>query len=939
MAVVIEDAKASPSAPPRRTTNRTRKVPSRLLPSPSPPPSRPSSYGSVSKAQKPAQQHAVSTPTQQTRSKKGGKASASPPPAQPAVDALSVKSKSTSNIFTSKENLTPKDEEDQGEELGLGKRKRRPSTMYKPPSTLTSASSEVTTPSLHVSRPKKKSISPCPEGAGTEIAEASESPLAQHARRTANAGGKGKPRTARVSSGSARKIINSLEPVSEKEKESAANNNSQGAAYESDGGVGVQDVPDSDAEFEDGFDGHVGHARLATRPGQRATFRKGSDSKVGAELPPPPLLPRGAVASIEVPADLLQPTTFTKGGHVSQSPESASSKRMRLGLKASGQRFGEPLSPETPLAKKGHNAHLDSKKRLPASLHSLLGHTRTKSAPNFERSDACVMFATKSVRSPFGVSSLHHTSAPPTNLEDSENEDEEDDFHKAMLDGVEFDTFDGPRSEGAKGSLWNGKQGNSSSGNVSDDAEAEDTPATTPRSPQSGCELPIASALDLERAENRRGKESNGFADISAKTSEKSRSRSHPPARSRDSVFAHALPTSVVSHDRPNQHAGSLTLSLPYSPDEVAESGSPRLGGADSQASILDERFSTPIVERRHHIRVDNQSLCANGVPDSIKLESSEGLGISQSSTTNPLLGLSSRLDIGSPLLSPSHALGQVSQPPSPFVMGIGADVGADLDHPVPLLLPPSQPIPAPGPTTTGVVSHHEDKDAVARRLEFKVEEDQNLEGATKATQISSRHISFNMRKPVSSSTWSSQPGAGTGSKSGGPGDGASSVLDKLASKGVEPWTRDVAQSLRDDGSDPWIERTSTPDMSSAMTSPFRDTDCEVEGENDGENLLFGPPETVGLQELDQAWGGDGDSAEDEILAFSKEAAAKATPIPTVCSSVTPPSSVSPTPPPAPGSLDLKSKRGPEQQEVVTTKRKAKITRLDHVDVTGTRRF
>lgn len=133
----------------------------------------------------------------------------------------------------------------------------------------------------------------------------------------------------------------------------------------------------------------------------------------------------------------------------------------------------------------------------------------------------------------------------------SDVEDDDDDFHVAMLDGggdFDFrmrDNFDAKSLVGS---------------------DTEDTPATTPRSPQSSCDLP----------EQRRA---SSVPEAAGNLSSESRGAERKESHNEDAVFAHALPP---SSRRPHTHAGSLTLSLPFN----------EVGHANAAAEVDEEILS-----------------------------------------------------------------------------------------------------------------------------------------------------------------------------------------------------------------------------------------------------------------------------------------------------------------------------------------------------------
>jgi hypothetical protein len=254
---------------------------------------------------------------------------------------------------------------------------------------------------------------------------------------------------------------------------------------------------------------------------------------------------------------------------------------------------------------------------------------------------------------------LGRMSLPAASIaDDSDGDgDDEDDFHQAMLDGGDFDVADDFSDAGRSG--W--KKSPYATGTTSDE---EDTPATTPRSPQSCAELPVELASKASAAEQAKS------ASPKEKTTEAAGKDAQDSAAAADSVFVHALPP---SSRRPHTHAGSLTLSLPFD-----EADAPTAGD-----DLAVARGATPLVERK------TSKVIEGATPASV--------GASQPSLVGLNLSLQSEAGDDAGLLSPGHALLGLAAPPrngmssthgSPFVHAAVLD---RISSPAPLALPPSR--------------------------------------------------------------------------------------------------------------------------------------------------------------------------------------------------------------------------------------------------------
>ena len=623
------DAAANEQTPARRTTTRTRKLPSRLLPSPSPPPSRPSSLYNAAK-------HA-----------KGGKdasdgSTISPAGTPSASSAAAISSKlrrggkaEVDSIGSDLENAA--DNQD-SEDLGPGKRKRRPSSMYKPPSTLTTVETPSSASASSASKSKKKGRSLSPEAS----AHKAQSPSVAVAQ-------------ARLKSRLLKGKIEATTPSSKKGDVASA-------MSESLRGNG----DDSEAELDASFSSASKRVRIGAP----------DDSM---DLSPPPLLPRDGSARIRMPTHFTQPT-FIRGGRVSVSPEASAKRPVKFGVRE----FNRPALPSEEgdaerfrigNVMRANNATVQRSDIMSSSPVSA-GITKFDSeagAPLTYVPFRC------GARSAAGFRNMHITPFASQAVDEDDEDDEDDDendFHQAMLD-ADFDFFESQKSDSAAAKpLWP-----ASRRGTTEEVEMDDTPATTPRSPQSGCDLPSPDSPRCKTEE-----------DVTLSSSE---DRASSFNAGRDSVFVHALPTTQVGADKPHQHAGSLTLSLPYSPTVAVSSPQLRAMDVDLDAvtaakGVKDTNASTqmgtPVLQRRKH------AVLPAGPHGLAPLKLSADLMERSASNSAPYMQLSPMIEIDSPLLSPGLSLslhGKSGDLPSPFIMGVGSL--PDLEQPAPLDLPPAE--------------------------------------------------------------------------------------------------------------------------------------------------------------------------------------------------------------------------------------------------------
>ncbi|EPQ32356.1 uncharacterized protein PFL1_00552 [Pseudozyma flocculosa PF-1] len=828
------------AAPARRTTTRTRKIPSRLLPSPSPPPSRPSSYHNPSKAARGGKEGGSlpTTPMTNPGGSMGGSSRAKKSSRNSVGSAANTPASGT-ELGTSSSALADGDEDTSAETLGLGKRKRRPSSMIQAPSTLTA--SDAPSPSAQqVGKGKKRS-----DTTSAEL-EKDRGSVTRGVPPSTTAKSRG-----RLSRGGS-------------ERRSGQSALLEQNPDDSDGGFYAGSaMEDSDLELEVPT---AQHRALSSSGGLQLP-----GSLQESELSPPPLLPRcGSAARIRMPRELAQPATFTKGGLVSVSPDS-SGKRAKSGLQVFGGHWGSGWSPHRApgcLPKVGNNGASTSSSQHPWRMHedrSAAGDGYLKvSGPRngFAAFDRGFNFAAAPLGSGQVLSDVG-----------SDQEDDEEDFHQAMLDG-DFDMFDSQKSEGRAWAPALDHKGDAS--------YADDTPATTPRSPQSHCEMSMPDSPGSLSDNGKARADKEGSSDSAS-------ARAAAFAAVQDAVFAHALPTTLVGADKPHQHAGSLTLSLPYSPDVVA---SPKLRHVEKETAMdidadkadsATDCFATPIVSRRLH--VPGTEAKAAGIPMTMKFG---GLG-EDAPGASQFLQFSPGIEMDSPLLGLELAAGKASEPSSPLVMA-AANEGA-IDAPAAMSLdeaaaPKAGPAPKlstaapaavvskvadPSPTAAPASNASNASNVVE---EAKPSSNTMLVRRTAPNHPPPRHISFTVRSvdPMPVSTGPSrmvvppsrpamplqmQKPAPTPSLP--PPPPQPQMAATTTTTGAAPAATVSAVTT------PAMDRTpelvysggsTSSEASSGSASPASRTDSDMAADAEVESLLFGPPEKLDLRELDQVWGG-----------------------------------------------------------------------------------
>ncbi|PWN43071.1 hypothetical protein IE81DRAFT_329750 [Ceraceosorus guamensis] len=562
------------SLPPRRTTTRTRKIPSRLL---SPEPSALRVSGSSKKAsEKASATPATGSVPQSTPSKKSTRLGTPQAPANAEGSSEKMvrieSSDATGSIHSP------------AEDLGPGKRKRKPSSMSRPPSTITS-------PPLQTQQP---SIAPAQAPTPTSISR----PVVPRIKvRLSNNRGSSELKASASPEASLPDTLRSVSPEKRKLQKSA----SSSSILRTSAAASVLDSTSMDYDSDGG--GIATRAALLAEPDEEA---EDSDTAGGDQV-------------------RIRPKPWHHAKH----------------LRVNSAAF----SPPSLLA---HNAQSSAWPSRP-SIHARAATTGAAAVDVATGNGATHNTARRTASLPLKRLAFAEETARRLNIssEETDGEDEEEnDFHKIMLSGGDQDSLEGFTSTFSP--KWNLSKGTGSSGE-------EDTPATTPRSPQSCVELPMtdsAEPIELETEPSIGGDQSDPTN--RRQDSEKAEPVDSSSMSADDSVFVHALPP---SSRRAHAHAGTLTLSLPFEEADVSMHSSPRL-------NLGSSRGSTPLLERRA------QKATHFG------LESSDA----QSSD---------------PMLSPEQALLGLSAPPqagsssataSPFVLPVGIPTS-----PAPLVLPPTK--------------------------------------------------------------------------------------------------------------------------------------------------------------------------------------------------------------------------------------------------------
>lgn len=819
--VLLVDAAANDQTPARRTTTRTRKLPSRLLPSPSPPPSRPSSLFNAakhSKGGKETSEHATVS-------------SAKTSPSDTVTLKLRKTSKADgSNNGSDLETAVDKDDNLSSEDLGPGKRKRRPSSMYKPPSTLTAIETPSPASASSTSKSKKKGRSLSPEGSALKV----QSPSVLTAQ-------------ARLKS---RLSKSAVTPLSRKVETHADR------VQEDDSPRSKRKESEKDPET----------FQICTS--KKVRLGEADDS---ADLSPPPLLPRDGSAKFRMPTHFTQPT-FIRGGRVSVSPEASSKRPIKFGVRE----FSRPaLSADEIDVERFRNSDIMRASKVDAQDSWKCSEVMSSSPisggiAKFDSDSGVPLTYMPFRRGVDSAASFRNMRSTPfvneavIEEDEDEEDDDEDDFHQAMLD-ADFDFFDSQKSDSvASKPAWAAARQV-----TAEDVEMDDTPATTPRSPQSGCDLPSPGSPRCKTEE-----------DVSL-PSVVDKASSFDAGR--DSVFVHALPTTQVGADKPYQHAGSLTLSLPYSPAVAASSPHLRAIDTDFDAApttkgvkdgLATTQTGTPVLHRRKHAGLPTEP---HGLAP---LKFNADLMERSASGTAPYMQLSPMIEIESPLLSPGLTLSlhsKGSDLPSPFVMGVGAL--PELEQPAPLALPPAEGSTTPKATNlemsnsevsnrssvqpSSVETQTDAVNEVGRPVQPEKKVAELSKVAAKADKPSARRPALPPPRQIRFTTFTTPLVESTDSRSQQleltkktPTMASVPTQQQQTTQHHPSGGASTASSNADSMPDLVHSGSSSPDSASDSPSPMSQAGPATGGDAEVETILFGPPEKLDLHELDHAWGG-----------------------------------------------------------------------------------
>jgi hypothetical protein len=606
-----------------------------------------------------------------------------------------------------------------------------------------------------------------------------------------------------------------------------------------------------------------------------ASKRVRLDDADDLDLSPPPLLPRDGSARVRMPAHFTQPT-FIRGGRVSVSPEASAKRPVTFGIRDFNRpafHHADALSgdrhdgPQPAMAAK-HSAPAKRSDIMSSSPISA-GVAKFESEPGAPLTYVPFPCAARSLGrlhsmriNPFADAQMNQDDDDDDDDDDDEEEDDdENDFHQAMLD-ADFDFFDSQKTDGnATNNLWNVSQRAATEDAAA--AEADDTPATTPRSPQSGCDLPSPGSPRCKSEDEaqplRADDKSMAFNAV------------------RDSVFVHALPTTQVGADKACQHAGSLTLSLPYTPGVAVSSPQLRARELESDgaagargmgdASNLTQT-GTPVLQRRKHAAL------GDGAHALAPLKLGAELMERSSSHSATYMQLSPMIEMDSPLLSPGLTLGmhamhamhaKGTELPSPFIMGV--DSLPELEHPAALDLAAAEG------STTPKTFHPEVVDDVLAATAVSTAASQPVEAPPSAPKPEPKVAPAKVEKPAArrpalppprqirfttldtpsnEATPATLPRVPTQQQQQQQQQQASTLQQHATSDGANKAcakVQDATPELVHSGS-------SSPDSASDSPSPASQAGSSGSGEAEVETLLFGPPEKLELHELDSAWNG-----------------------------------------------------------------------------------
>ncbi len=551
-----------------------------------------------------------------------------------------------------------------------------------------------------------------------------------------------------------------------------------------------------------------------------------------------------------MPMHYSQPT-FIRGGRVSVSPEASAKEPVRFGIRdetdTDCSRIGKIMR-----ASKGDaqttKKHSDVMSSSPVSA----GLARFDNDAGTHLSYVPFRYGARTANGFHNLHSVPFAGRAVAEVDEDDNEDDdedddENDFHQAMLD-ADFDFFDSQKSDSVVVKpVWP-----VSRRATTEEADADDTPATTPRSPQSGCDAPSPASPRCKTEE-----------DVSLPSADE---KPLSFDAGRDSVFVHALPTTQVGADKPHQHAGSLTLSLPYSPAVAASSPHLRAMDVDSDAASLRKgvkdtnagtQMGTPILQRRTHA----------GLPTGLHALAPLKLGadLMERSASNGVpsyMQLSPMIEMDSPLLSPGLSLSLQTRGvdlPSPFIMGVGSL--PDLEQPAPLDLPPAEGSTTPKASTPEVVATGLDSEpspAVAIMTE-SVQEPKAIETvkdtAVKAEKPSARRPALPPPRQIRFTTFTSSSVESAETKPQQQPEVSKPSVPTVHQQ--QPISQHPTRSKSDQTPELVHSGSASSESASDAPSPMSQTDsASSSADAEVENILFGPPEKLDMGELDHAWDG-----------------------------------------------------------------------------------
>ena len=353
----------------------------------------------------------------------------------------------------------------------------------------------------------------------------------------------------------------------------------------------------------------------------------------------------------------------------------------------------------------------------------------------------------------------------------------------------------------------------------------------------------------------------------------------------RDSVFVHALPTTQVGADKPHQHAGSLTLSLPYNPAVAVASPQLRamdidLGATSASKGVKDSNVSTqmgtPVLQRRKHAGLPA------GPHALAPLKLGADLMERGASNAAPYMQLSPMIEMDSPLLSPGLTLSlhtRGTDLPSPFIMGVGTL--PDLEQPAPLDLPPAEGSTTPKASSPEIKIPDLPQPPVVMAKTEVIQEtpapkppqvktvEPTKEFAPKAEKPSTRRPALPPPRQIRFTTFTT-PSVDTvevkaPQQQQQPQQPQPEAIKKVADA-IPSQQQQTVQHQPNAGASASPKSEVTPDLihtgfassdsASDSSSPMSQSDSTSTADAEVETILFGPPEKLDMHELDHAWGG-----------------------------------------------------------------------------------